>query len=203
MKFIMMIASKYGVFMMFVLIALEYSCFPLPSEIVLPFLGYITNKNIYNIYGVILMSTIMGYLGCIICYLVGYYGGSIIYNKIYNKIPSWRKGLDGSYNFFYKYGNISVLIGRVIPMFRTYVSFFAGLFKQSLLKYSLYSILGITIWNTFLILSGYYLASKWFVVEQYYNKYKIFFIFLIILLIIFFVFKLHKNKKKTKTINGD
>ena len=63
------------------------------------------------------------------------------------------------------------MVGRVIPMCRTYVSFFAGIFKQSLFKYSSYSIVGITIWNTILIFMGNYFASNLNVIEKYYSKY--------------------------------
>jgi membrane protein DedA with SNARE-associated domain len=204
MQYVLMLFDRYGIFMVFVLIALEYACFPLPSEIVLPFMGYMVNINAYNLVGVIIMSIIMGYLGSIICYVIGYYGGSKIYNKLYNKFPSWRKGLDSSHQFFYKYGNLSVMIGRVIPMCRTYVSFFAGIFKQSLFKYSLYSIIGITIWNVLLIFSGYFLASKWAAVENYYRNYKvIFFLLIIVFITSFFAYKMYKKRKRTKTINGD
>lgn len=204
MDFILMLFDKYGLLMIFLIIMFEYACFPIPSELVLPFLGYVSNYNFYNLFGVIIMSVIVGYIGSLICYLVGYYGGSKIYNKIYNKIPKWRKGLDASHGFFYKYGNISVMVGRVIPMFRTYVSFFAGLFKQSLFKYSLYSIVGITVWNAILITLGYYLSYKWELVESYYEKYKILFLIIIItLLIIFLIYKVYKKIKNTKTINGD
>ena len=101
MEFIFSLFNRYGLFMVFVLIALEYACFPLPSEAILPFMGYMINKNFYSLFWAIVMSIIMGFLGCLVCYLIGYYGGSKIYNKIYNKIPSWRKGLDKTHAFFY------------------------------------------------------------------------------------------------------
>ena len=89
-------------------------------------------------------------------------------------------------------------------MCRTYVSFFAGIFKQSLFKYCFYSLLGIAGWNTLLIVLGYCLASRWFVIEKYYKNYKFVFIALILLLlIIFLICKMYKKRKKTKTINGD
>ena len=166
-------------------------------------MGYMVNRFVYSLFGTIVMSVIMGYLGSLFCYLVGYYGGRKIYNCLYNKVPSLRKGLDSTHNFFYKYGNVSVMIGRVIPMFRTYVSFFAGLFKQGLIKYSLYSIIGIIVWNSILITLGYYFASKWLVVERYYRNYKLLFLGVIFVIAIFFVYKLYKKMKKTKTINGD
>lgn len=203
MQFIWMLFNRYGLLIVFVLTVLEYACFPLPSEVVLPFMGYIVSSGSYSLFGTILMSVLMGYLGSLVCYLIGYYGGSKIYNIIYNTKPSWRKGLDCSHNFFNKYGNISVFVGRVIPMCRTYVSFFAGMFKQSLFKYSTYSILGITIWNSLLIAVGYYLADNFILVKKYYDNYKFCFIGIFITALLFFVYNMYKRRKKTKTINGD
>lgn len=201
MGFILALFDKFGLFMVFMLVMLEYACFPIPSEIILPFMGYVAKMNCYDLFGVIIMSVLMGCLGSLICYLIGYYGGSKIFNKIYNRFPSWQKGLDNSYKFFNKYGNLSVMVGRVIPMCRTYVSFFAGVFKQSLFKYFLYSIIGVVVWNTMLIVLGYYLTSNWLVVSKYYNDYKFFLIGgIIVFIVAFFVYK---KVKKTKTINGD
>lgn len=203
MDFIFLLFDKFGLLIIFLLVVLEYACLPLPSEILLPFMGYIVNKGAYNLMGSIIISIILGYFGSLICYLIGYYGGSKIYNKIYNKVPSWRKGLDGSHRFFYKYGNLSVMVGRIIPMFRTYVSFFAGIFKQSLFKYSLYSIIGISLWNTILISLGYYLSNNWIIVQKYYKNYKYIFLLILSSVIVIFVYKMYKKMKNTKNINGD
>lgn len=196
MEFILSIFSKWGLVAVFIFILLEYACFPIPSEIVLPFSGFIASSSNYNIVGVILLSVIMGYIGCLICYLIGYYGGNYIYNKIYNKFPKWRKGLKSAEIKFNKYGNISVFVCRLIPLCRTYISFFAGIFKQSLLKYSFYSVLGILFWNIILISFGYFLGDNWTLVSGYYDRYKFIFIGMIaLLLVLFFVYKKIKREK--------
>lgn len=196
--------SKGGLVAVLVLIGLEYACFPIPSEFILPFLGSIASIEGYSVLGVILLSVIASYIGCLICYLIGYYGGVYLYNKIYNKFVRWQKGLNEANRKFEKYGNISVLVCRLVPLCRTYISFFAGIFKQGLIKYSFFSLLGIFIWNTVLITLGFNLANRWQIIGEYYNKYKnfIIIIFGIILLMILF-FKLYKKVKKDKTINGD
>lgn len=201
MEFIMSFFYKWGIFAVFLLVALEYACFPLPSEIILPFTGYLAIKGGYSLVGVIIFSTIMGYIGCLLCYIVGYYGGGYLYSKLYKKMKTWRKGLDSANSFFEKYGNLSVLGCRILPLCRTYISFFAGMFKQSLFKYSVYSIIGILVWNSVLISMGYYLADNWELVSKYLDKYKI--AFFLVLFIIFICFLVYKKKKKTKTINGD
>ena len=82
MGFILALFDKFGLFMVFMLVMLEYACFPIPSEIILPFMGYVAKMNCYDLFGVIIMSVLMGCLGSLICYLIGYYGGSKIFNKI-------------------------------------------------------------------------------------------------------------------------
>ena len=141
MDFILNIIGKSGMVPVFVLLGMEYACFPLPSEIILPFIGSLACIRGYSLVGVILFSIIVSYFGCLVCYLVGYYGGVYLYNKIYKRFIKWRKGMDFANDKFNKYGGVSVLICRLIPLCRTYISFFAGLFKQDLLKYSFCSVL--------------------------------------------------------------
>ena len=202
MNFIINLFNKWGLIIFFILVMLEYACFPLPSEVLLPFLGFMINVNDYSVVGAIVLSTIMGFIGCLLCYLVGYYGGNVFYNKIYNKFKNVKKGVDYGKEKFDKYGNISVMICRIIPLCRTYISFLSGLYKQSLFTYSLFSILGILIWNSILIVLGY--LDRWGLVTIYYNKYKLVFIITILFLIAgFLLYKLYKKKKLRKNINGD
>ena len=183
------------------MLGLEYACFPLPSEIILPFIGSLAYVQGYNLVGVILLSVIVSYFGCLVCYLLGYYGGVYLYNKIYKKFTRWRKGMDLANDKFNKYGGVSVLMCRLVPLCRTYISFFAGIFKQSLLKYSFFSVIGIIIWNSILICGGYALADKWELISKYYDNYKAFFLVLLIIIIGFILW--YKKSKKEKNINGD
>lgn len=204
MNWIWNLFGKGSFIAIFILIGLEYSCFPIPSEIVLPLAGFATRINGYNLFGTILFSILVSYFGCLVCYLIGYYGGAGLFNKIYNKMKKWRKGLDKAKEMFNKYGNVSVLAGRLVPLCRTYISFFAGMFNQSLLKYSFYSILGIGVWNTILIVLGYELMNKKDLITNYYNNYKtILIIVFSLLFLMFIVSKLYKKMKSAKNINGD
>ena len=188
----------------FFMIGLEYSCFPIPSEFVLPLAGFIARINNYNLIATIFLSVLVSYFGCLMCYLIGYYGGAKLYDRIYEKKKKWRKGLDFAKEKFDKYGNVSTFICRLIPLCRTYISFFAGIFKQSLFKYSFYSILGISVWNTILITLGYVLMDKKDVINDYYKSYKfLLMLIFVIILLVFLAMKMNKNSKKRKNINGD
>lgn len=204
MNFIINLFNKCGLIIFFILVMLEYACFPLPSEVLLPFLGFMINVNEYSVFWTIILSTIMGFIGCLLCYLIGYYGGNVFYNKMYNKFKNVKKGVDYGKEKFEKYGNISVMICRIIPLCRTYISFLSGLYKQNLFTYSLFSVFGILVWNSILIISGYFLADKWGLVAFYYSKYKLILIIIILFLIAgFLLYKLYKKKNLRKNINGD
>ena len=190
--------TSYGIYAVFFLILIEYACFPIPSEIVLPLTGYFAFTNDYNFFLILLMSIFAGYLGSLICYYVGYYGGFKIITSLEHKFPKTIKGIEYSKEKFLKYSNVSVFVCRLVPLCRTYISLVAGSFKHKILNFTVFSILGIILWNSLLITLGYYLGNKWNLVEEYYFQYKvlILFLFLTIVLIIFsrFIFLKIKNK---------
>ncbi len=185
--------NQYGIYVIFLFIILEYSCFPVPSEFILPIAGAYAALNNFNIIVTILISVICGLIGSTICYLLGFGGRNIIIKKIIKKQSSELNTSIINYN---KFKNFSVCFGRVIPLCRTYISFAAGLNKHNYFSFLFFSFLGITIWNTILILLGYNLFDNLQLIESFYNKYKIFII--VILSIIIFTYILTKLIKKNK-----
>ncbi|MBC8570522.1 DedA family protein [Zongyangia hominis] len=163
----------YGLVAIFCAVALEYACFPLPSEIVLPFAGFIAVSGRIPFFAVLLVSLLAGVAGCLLCYLIGYFGGRPLVDKIAARFPSLRPGLSASEGWFSRYGSVSVLLGRCVPLFRTYISFVAGLARQRPAKFVLYSAGGIAVWNTVLISAGYLLADNWTVVVGYCQQYSV------------------------------
>ncbi len=204
MDFIVELVDKYGLFIIFMLVMLEYACFPLPSELVLPFSGAVAASAGLSLIFIILLSTVAGYLGCLICYAIGRSGGVSIINKIKNKLPRSKSGLDKSEEIFLKYSTVSVAVGRVIPLCRTYISLIAGTFKQNLLKFSIYSLMGILAWNTFLISGGYLLADNWQIISESYNTYKIIVLLVLLTVIVgvFVIFLIRKKRNKIKEITN-
>ncbi|NJA35978.1 DedA family protein, partial [Clostridioides difficile] len=117
---------QYGLISVFVLIMIEYACFPLPSEVVLPLCGAIAARNHFGFLTILILSIIAGILGSIFCYTVGNWGGKSIINKIIEICPKAKKGIFASQDYFNKYSSISVCVCRLIPLCRTYISFIAG-----------------------------------------------------------------------------
>lgn len=192
---------QYGLPSMFVIILLEYACFPVSSEIVLPFSGAIASTQNIRFTTILFASVLAGILGTSICYMVGRLGGAPILDKIKRKFPKSKHAIDSSLEKFNKYGSLAVCIGRVIPLCRTYIAFVAGAAKQSYTIFLLSSLIGITAWNTILIGLGYTLRENWSQVGSYYHEYKVIFLPLIVFLVlILFARKFLFKKSKTLSV---
>ncbi len=187
MQTILQFIYENGIPAMFIIILLEYACFPVSSEIVLPFAGAFAAAKNTPFLVILLLSSIAGILGTTICYLIGRIGGDRILHKITTKFPKTKKSIDASYERFQKYGSYIVCIGRVIPIIRTYIAFVAGSIKQPYPIFFTYSILGITIWNCLLIGIGYFLKENWTHAISYYSRYKNILIPALLLLILFMI----------------
>lgn len=200
MNYILAIMKEYGLLAVFIIILLEYACFPVSSEIVLPFSGAIASINHTNFLIILLLSVLAGLIGTGICYTLGWFGGGTLLSAITHKFPKAQKGIDAAYRKFQDNGAATVCIGRVIPIIRTYIGFVAGAAKLNPLTYFLASAIGITIWNTLLIGLGYTLRENYRKVGEYYLRYKHNLIPVAILFAIMLIIKLLYHRKKKKKI---
>lgn len=185
-------AGYYGIV---ITVGLEYACFPMPSEIVLPFVGFIATQGTISLPGAIIASTIAGILGSLLCYYIGYFGGTPVLNFIGDKLPSSRKSIHSAKSYFDRYNKPSILFARVIPIARTYISIPAGIAKMNIFIFILYSSIGIVVWNTILISLGYYLGSNWTVVEGLMKDYSLIVGIIFVLLLVGFLIYKKRNKK--------
>ncbi len=164
--------NEYGLVALFIIILLEYACFPVSSEIVLPFSGAIAAMQKTNFLVILSLSILAGLIGTGICFTVGWFGGGTILSAIIHRFPKAEKGIVSATSKFNENGAYAVCIGRVIPLIRTYIALVAGAAKLNPVTYFTASALGITIWNTLLIGLGYTLQSNYGKVAGYYSQYK-------------------------------
>lgn len=164
--------SQYGLVAMFLIIMLEYACFPVSSEIVLPFSGAVASINQIPFLVILPLSILAGLIGTGICFAVGWFGGGAILHAIKRKFPKSVKPIEASYEKFIQNSASAVCIGRVIPLIRTYIALVAGSARMNPVVYFTSSLLGITVWNTLLIGLGYSLQSNYGRVAGYYDRYK-------------------------------
>ena len=191
--------EQYGLFGLCLMILLEYACFPISSEIVLPFCGAFAKSYGISFFLLIPGSVLAGMIGTSFCYFIGRLGGSKVLTMLKTRFPKTKKGIEASEEKMERFGALAVCFGRVIPLCRTYIAFIAGSVKQPFTQFLSYSLFGITVWNCILIGLGYLLKSNWNEVQRYYEEYKIILIFTAVFLVFLcfirkWVFKHHFPK---------
>lgn len=195
MESIQSLLEQYGIAAMFFVIFLEYACFPISSELVLPFTGALAAKEHLSLFLVLPLSVLAGLLGTALCYLVGRIGGEELITHITNRFPKTKKGIDDARNKFDHYGKPAVCIGRVIPLCRTYIAFVAGAAGQKPSVFFPFSFLGITIWNSALLSLGFLLGDNWGAVSGNYDRYKHLLLPVLLLGTLFLILKLVFRKR--------
>lgn len=163
---------------------------PIPSEIILPFSGFVASKGNLNILIVIIVATIAAYLGSLPFYFIGKLGEEKVLSflkKFGKYLFISDKDLKKGIEVFEKFGNRFVLLGRLIPIIRTVISFPAGVSKMKFGIFSLYTIAGTAILSTVLSLAGFFLGSQWEIVSVYVSRYENVIIVIIIVLVITFL----------------
>lgn len=148
--------ARYGLIFVFLIIFLEYLNFPgLGAAIIMPAIGIAISKAGINFFIALGISVIAGELASYVLFAISYWFGKPILTKVYNKFPKSRKSIDKVCVYIENYGDKGVLITRLIPAVRTLIPIVAGMFRMNIVKFSIYSIIGITIWNSVLMYAGY------------------------------------------------
>lgn len=191
---IIKIISGSGYLGIMVLMGLESACIPIPSEIIMPFSGYLVTTGRFSLFWVIIFGTIGNLFGSIISYWVGVRGGRPFIEKCGKYILIRKEELDKSQRFFEKYGALSVFFSRLLPIVRTFISFPAGIAKMRFGKFCLYTLVGSLFWSALLSYVGVFLGENWEAIASYFRKFDWLILILLIVLIIFWLYK--KNKKR-------
>lgn len=191
------LVGYFGYWGIMMVVAFEYACFPMPSEILLPFIGITIAQNKCRYLAALMFSIAGGLLGSIMCYLIGCYGGNPLLRRIEIKFPKTRKTVRALDNLFNKYGKVTVFMARLLPLTRTYVSLIAGAVKLDIIAFSIYSLLGIVIWNTFLISLGYFLGDNWSSIQLFLSQYSRFVYAVVITLVLTIIYR----KRMRRNIN--
>ncbi|HRX43980.1 MAG TPA: DedA family protein [Candidatus Dojkabacteria bacterium] len=174
----------------FISVFLESFIAPIPSEIILPFSGFVASIGSMNIYLVIIVATLAAYLGSLPFYFIGRWGEKpvLTFLERYGKYLFIKKSdVDKGFEVFNKYGNGVVFVGRVIPIIRTLISFPAGVAKMNFVKFTIYTLFGSLIWNIVLTYTGFILGDHWERIGAIVGQYEKVIIVVCILLFILYV----------------
>jgi membrane protein DedA with SNARE-associated domain len=160
-EFLQDIVTRMGYPGVFILIMLESTLVPVPSELVFPYAGYLASKGIFNIYVLLAINSVAACAGSSIGYWIGKAGGKPLLLK-YGKYLLIRKhDIDKTEKWFANHGKATIFIARLVPVIRHIISMPAGVARMPFRSFLLQTFLGSTLWGSFLILLGYYLGKNW------------------------------------------
>ena len=143
------------------LMAIESACIPLPSEIIMPFAGYLVSQGHFTLLGAATAGAIGCNLGSVVAYAAGQYGGRPIALKYGRYVLIDAHDIDKADAFFAKHGDWAVLIGRLLPVIRTFIAFPAGVARMPLLRFHIFTFIGSWPWCFALAWVGMKLGEAW------------------------------------------
>ena len=160
-NFVISVIEQLGYGGVFVGMMLESTGLPIPSEVIMPFAGYVVWEGKLTLIGITLAGTLGCLAGSLIAYGIGLWGGRPLLER-YGKYVLIRKSeLDRADGWFEKYGDRAVFISRLLPIVRTFISFPAGIVHMDIKKFSLYTFLGSLPWCFALAYVGVLLGPQW------------------------------------------
>jgi membrane protein DedA with SNARE-associated domain len=143
------------------LMAIESACIPLPSEIIMPFAGYLVYTGRFSLFWVATAGALGCNLGSVIAYEIGYYGGRPLVARYGSRIWISRRDLEMADRFFLKFGSAAVFLGRLLPVVRTFIALPAGVSRMPRLRFHLYTFAGSWPWCFALAWVGMKLGQQW------------------------------------------
>ncbi|QIK77664.1 DedA family protein [Sphingomonas piscis] len=143
------------------LMGIESACIPLPSEIIMPFAGYLVSTGEFTLIGAATAGAIGCNLGSTVAYYVAVYGGRPAIERWGPYLLIRPADMDKAERLFDKYGSLMVFVGRLLPVIRTFIAFPAGLARMRMLPFQVYTFVGSWIWCYALAYVGFVLGAEW------------------------------------------
>lgn len=182
----------------FVGMVMESMIFPVPSEAIMPFAGFLVATKQFSLQGVIIISTLWSIVGSLISYAIWYYGGTPFVKRFWKYFLLDEEELESTERFFKKRGHITIFVSRFIPVVRHLISLPAGMGKMNLTEFVIYTIIGAWLRNTFLTLVGKYLKNNRSLVMKYSKEVDVVVLAILCWIFVRFVYRQLRKKYKNK-----
>lgn len=196
-SFIISVISAGGYAGIALLMAIESACIPLPSEIIMPFAGYLVHAGQLKLFWVATAGAIGCNLGSIPAYWLGAWGGRPAVERFGRYVLLSRHDLERTEHFFHKFGGITVIVGRLLPVVRTFIALPAGIARMNQFRFHLYTFIGSWPWCYLLAYVGMRLGDKWETDPRFkadFHRFHLGVEFVIAIAIIWFVWTHWKNR---------
>ncbi len=170
-RFIIRVISALGYPGIVLLMAIESACIPLPSEIIMPFSGYLVYTGRFNLWWTGVAGALGCNLGSIVAYWVGYYGGRPLVERYGRYVLLSRHDLELADRWVARYGDAAIFFSRLLPVIRTFIALPAGMVRMNFWKFNVYTFLGSLPWCLGLAYAGMKLGEHWTSLRGYFHKF--------------------------------
>jgi membrane protein DedA with SNARE-associated domain len=194
---IMSLITSFGYAGIFFAMALESACIPFPSEIIMPFSGFVVSEGKLGLLGITLSGALGNLFGSVVAYEVGLKGGRPFLDKYGKYFLLSQKKLDLADDWFRKYGDRAVLISRILPVIRTYISLPAGIAGMDFKKFVFYTFMGSLPWCLVLGYIGVLLGTQWNSLKGWFHILDAIIIISLLCILMYLVLKYRKNNGST------
>lgn len=162
--------SGWGYPGVIVLMALESACIPIPSELIMPFAGYLAFTGAMTVGGAAIAGTAGCLLGSLVAYGIGAYGGRHWIERYGRRVWIHRRDLEMADRWFARHGEVTVFAGRLLPVVRTFIALPAGIARMPLVRFLVYSAIGSYLWCLGLAALGARLGARWDILGPYFHR---------------------------------
>jgi membrane protein DedA with SNARE-associated domain len=169
-RFVINTISTLGYTGILVTMAIESACIPLPSEIIMPFSGYLVTTGQFTMWGVTLAGAVGNVIGSIAAYYAGVWGGRPFVERYGPYVLLSRRDLDTADRWFAKYGEAAVFFSRLLPVVRTFISLPAGIARMNFPRFVIFTFIGALPWCYALAYIGVVMGERWDELKQYFHQ---------------------------------
>lgn len=197
-SFIVATISTLGYGGVVLLMAIESACIPLPSEIIMPFAGYLVFRGELQLWLVACAGGLGCVLGSLVAYWIGARGGRPLVEKYGRYILVSHRDLDVADRWFQRHGDIIVFIGRLLPLVRTFIAFPAGVARMPLIKFIVYTFVGSFIWCWALAWIGLRLGEHWDTLGPWFHRFDTVIVVVVVLGFVWYVWRHLRNLLRSR-----
>lgn len=193
--------SQIGYPAIFILMTLESALIPIPSEVTMPFAGFLVGKGLLNFWLVVIIGGIANLVGSLAAYALGFWGQERFVRQLIKKYGKFLlityDEVETAERWFKNHGEAIAFGSRLMPVVRTFISLPAGFAQMNLIKFSVYSLAGALIWSAILTYFGVLLGENWSILEVYFRKFNLLIVAAGVLMVVAYVYWKIKKTKKT------
>ena len=168
---------------------------PIPSEVIMPFSGYLVSTGQFNLFLVALCATAGWMVGAIASYYLGIYGGRPLFLRYGKYLLISHRDLDHTEKLFDRFGIAMVFVGQLLPVVRNFISIVAGITEVKIGRFLVFTAAGAFIWSYILAWIGFRLGANWENLRGYFHRFDIAIVVLIVVGIVFWVYRHLKNSR--------